>query len=94
MLHQPAKQLGVENSSKKKANLGILFFFIYLFFYGGFVVIGVFNYELFAHEVAGGINIALVYGMGLILFAVVLGIIYNFLCSRYEDNMNEKEENI
>lgn len=93
MRHEPAEQLGFENASKKKANLGILFFFIYLFFYGGFVVIGVLNYELFAYELAGGINIALVYGMGLILFAVLLGIIYNFLCSRYEDDMNEKEGN-
>ncbi len=48
-----------------------------------FMVMGVVNYELVAHEVVGGLNIALVYGMGLILFAVVLGIIYNFLCSRY-----------
>ena len=93
MHHGPAATLTPDYASKKKASLGIIFFFIYLFFYGGFVLIGVLNYELFAREIAGGINIALVYGMSLIAFAVLLGMLYNFLCSRYEDDMNEKEGN-
>ena len=78
-------------ASEKKAKLGIKFFFLYLFFYAGFVAIGVLNYELLAYEVIGGINLAIFYGIGLILFAVLLGILYNFLCSRYEDDMNGKE---
>lgn len=90
MHHQPSSPLEIENSSQKKARLGILFFFIYLFFYAGFVLIGVFNYELLANDI-GGINIALIYGIGLIVFAVVLGVLYNFLCSRYEDQMNDRE---
>ncbi len=93
MRHGPAAELSDDNASEKKANLGIIFFFIYFLLYGGFVAIGVFNYELLAHEFAGGVNLALVYGMGLIGFAVILGMLYNFLCSRYEDDMNEKEGN-
>ncbi|WP_207493650.1 DUF485 domain-containing protein [Aridibaculum aurantiacum] len=92
MRHEPAVVLDEDLAAKRKASLGIRFFFIYLFFYAGFVIIGVFNYELLATEVAGGINLALVYGIGLILFAVILGIIYNFLCSRYEDEMNKEGE--
>ena len=80
-------------ASEKKAKLGIKFFFIYLLFYAGFVAIGVFNYELLAYEVIGGVNLAVFYGIGLILFAVLLGILYNFLCSNYEDDMNGKEAN-
>ena len=91
MLHQPAKKLEIENASKKKAALGVKFFFIYLFFYTGFVIIGVVNYELLAFEVSGGLNLALVYGIGLIVFAVFLGILYNFYCSKYEDEMNTGE---
>ncbi len=80
-------------ASEKKAKLGIQFFFIYLFLYAGFVAIGVLNYELLAYEVFRGLNLAIFYGFGLIVFAVLLGILYNFLCSRYEDEMNGVESN-
>ncbi len=43
-------------------------------------------------EVVAGLNLALFYGIGLIIFAVFLGIIYNYLCSRYEDDMNKEEQ--
>ena len=81
----------VDHASEKKAKLGIWFFFLYLFFYAGFVAIGVLNYELLAVEVFRGINLAVFYGIGLIVFAVLLGLLYNFLCTRYEDKMNVRE---
>lgn len=90
MLHKPAVELGVDNAAKKKARLGVWFFFIYLLFYAGFVAIGVLNYELLATQVVAGLNLAIFYGMGLIIFAVLLGILYNYYCSRYEDELNEK----
>lgn len=83
-----------DNASGKKAALGIKFFFIYLFFYVGFVALGVFNYELLAVGVFKGINLALFYGIGLIVFAVLLGVLYNYLCTRYEDQMNKMEDAI
>ena len=78
----------LDYASDKKAKLGIQFFFIYLILYAGFVAIGVLNYELLAYEVFRGLNLAIFYGFGLILFAVLLGILYNYLCSKYEDEMN------
>ena len=81
----------VDNAAEKKAKLGIKFFFLYFLFYAGFVAIGVLNYELLAAEVFKGINLAVFYGVGLIVFAVLLGILYNFLCTRYEDKMNVRE---
>ncbi|WP_207424866.1 DUF485 domain-containing protein [Desertivirga brevis] len=92
MHHGPAVELGVDNASKKKAKLGVRFFFLYLFFYAGFVAIGVLNYELLSKEVIAGLNLALFYGIGLILFAVILGILYNNFCSRYEDELNKEEK--
>ena len=95
MLHKNDTPVKEDYASKKKARLGIIFFFIYLFFYGGFVTIGVVNYELLATDTIGGLNLATLYGISLIVFAVLLGILYNFYCSRYEDNaereMEEKE---
>lgn len=77
---------------KRKTRLGIYFFFLYFLFYAGFVAIGVLNYELLEYEVIGGVNLAIFYGIGLILFAVILGIVYNFLCSRYEDAKEEEDQ--
>lgn len=92
-MHQNSKpDPQADLASSKKAKLGILFFFIYFIFYAGFVAIGVLNYELLAREVFWEINLAIFYGMALILFAVLLGILYNFLCSRIEDRLNGKEE--
>lgn len=74
-----------ESLTKRKSALGVRLFFIYLIFYAGFVLIGVFQYELLAVQVLGGLNLALAYGIGLIVFAVILGVIYNYYCTRYED---------
>ncbi len=93
MLHEPnTHPQNSDPSSGKKARLGIIFFFIYLFFYGGFVAIGVVNYELLAIDTLGGLNLATLYGLGLIVFAVLLGMLYNFFCSRYEDQMEQAEK--
>ena len=72
MNHGPAVELGVDHASSKKAKLGVLFFFIYLIFYTGFVVIGVVNYELLSDEFAFGLSLAIFYGIGLIIFSVAV----------------------
>lgn len=81
-----------ESLTKRKAGLGIRLFFIYLICYAGFVVIGVFQYELLAIQVLGGLNLALAYGIGLIVFAVVLGVVYNYYCTKYEDEEEAAQE--
>ena len=91
MNHGPAVELGVDHASAKKARLGVMFFFIYFIFYAGFVIIGVINYELLGEEFALGLSLALFYGVGLIVFAVLLGMLYNYLCTRYEDDLNKEE---
>lgn len=72
--------------SQKKAKLGVIFFVIYSFFYAGFVLIGVFNYELLSLQVMEGVNLAVMYGIALIVFAVLLGVLYNYFCSKYENS--------
>lgn len=94
MNHGPAVEMGVDHASSKKARLGVLCFFIYFIFYTGFVVIGVVNYELLSQEFAFGLSLALFYGVGLIVFAVLLGILYNFFCTRYENLLNKEEKTV
>lgn len=77
--------------TQQKSKLGVRLFFIYLFCYAGFVILGVFKYELLATTVFAGLNLAIAYGIGLIIFAVVLGVIYNYYCTKYENDAEEQE---
>ncbi len=73
---------GVDESSIHNARLGIVFFLFYFLLYAGFVAIVTFKYEWMARPMLGGLNLAIVYGMGLILAAIVMAIIYMLLCKR------------
>lgn len=64
-------------------------FFAYTIIYAGFVLIGLTNPELMGLEVIYKQNLAIVYGFGLILLAIIMGFIYNYLCTRLEDKMNK-----
>ncbi len=90
MKHEPAVKLGVDRAIKKKTRLGVILFIVYSLVYAGFVAIGVANYELMGEIVLGNQNLAVVYGFGLIVFAIILGIIYNAICTRYENKMNKE----
>jgi uncharacterized membrane protein (DUF485 family) len=62
-----------------KANrIGLLLFVIYLAGYAGFMYLAAFKSSLLAKEALAGINLAVVYGMTLIVGAFVLAIIYLF----------------
>ncbi len=90
MDHGPAVELGADYAQKKKAKLGIWLFFVYLIVYGTFVGICVANYEKMGEIVLGQQNLAVVYGFGLIILAVLMGLIYNAICTRYENKMNKE----
>ena len=91
MLHDPANPIGPDKAAAKKARLGVKMFLFYTLIYAGFVLIGLTRPELMGLEVAGGQNLAIVYGFGLILLAIVMGFIYNYLSTRMEDNRNKNQ---
>ena len=91
MDHGPAVELGVDLASKKKTKLGIWLFILYTIVYGIFVAIGVANYEAMSNLVLGNQNLAVVFGFGLIVLAIVMGLIYNWLCTGYENKMNKED---
>lgn len=92
MDHGPAVELGVDHAVKKKTKLGVILFFIYLIIYAGFVAIGVADYTLMGKIVLGNQNLAVVYGFGLIIFAILLGLFYNWRCTKYENLMNKEDK--
>jgi putative solute:sodium symporter small subunit len=91
MLHGPAVELGKDKSVAKKTRLGVVMFAIYMVVYIGFVLIGTLFPKILGAKFIGGQNLAFLYGMGLIVLAVIMGLIYNFLCTRLEDKLNKEE---
>ncbi len=90
MLHEPASQSGPDPASEYKARLGVWMFILYCVVYAGFVVINLVSPAAMERTVLWGMNLAVVYGMGLIVFAVVLAIIYDLACRRRESAPSDK----
>ncbi len=89
MIHEPATKIETDNAASKKAKLGVRLFIVYTLVYSGFVIIGLTKPELMGLELMGGQNIAIIYGFGLIVLAIVMGFIYNYFCTKMEDKMNK-----
>jgi uncharacterized membrane protein (DUF485 family) len=67
-----------------KQNLGILLCVIYALAYAGFVIISIYDVTLMDKVVPFGLNLAAFYGVGLIVFALMLAMIYSIACTRKE----------
>jgi uncharacterized membrane protein (DUF485 family) len=91
MLHEPAAQGGEDYASGYKMRVGVLMFLLYAAVYAGFVAINVVKPVLMETRVVFGLNLAVVYGFGLIILALVLALIYNRLCAARERAVNPKE---
>jgi uncharacterized membrane protein (DUF485 family) len=89
MGHGPSTEWGKDNAVKYKTRIGIILFAIYGIVYAGFIIINTVNPQLMGTKLFGGVNLAIYYGIGLIIFAIVLGIFYNFLCTRKENELNK-----
>jgi uncharacterized membrane protein (DUF485 family) len=88
MGHGPAVKLGKDNAAGYKTRLGIWMFIFYTLCYGSFVAINSVKPTLFEMTI-GGLNLAVVYGIGLIVFAFILALIYNSLCTKAELRLNK-----
>jgi uncharacterized membrane protein (DUF485 family) len=84
MDHGPSTDWGDDKAAAYKTRLGLWMFLIYCIVYAGFVVMNSVRPDLMARLV-GGMNLAIVYGFGLIVLALVMAFIYNALSSRAEE---------
>jgi uncharacterized membrane protein (DUF485 family) len=92
MHHEPAVELGRDLSIPKKTRLGVILFIVYLAIYTGFVVIGSLFTDSLSVRVFSDLNLAVFYGMALIILAAVLGLFYNYFCTQYEKQMNREDK--
>jgi uncharacterized membrane protein (DUF485 family) len=82
--------MSIHHGVAKNARLGLVMFFIYLIFYGGFVYLSAFNAEVMAAHAFAGVNVAVVYGFGLIALALVMALIYLKLAHPVGDTPHEE----
>ena len=85
ILPAPAFFSEVTMNSRNSRN-GLILFAVYLLFYGGFVVINAFDPASMERTPIAGLNLAVLYGFGLIIGAVVLSAIYGVLCGDASGN--------
>ena len=80
--HNPSDSSGARDAhaAARHRRYGLVLFAIYLVIYSGFVWLNAFRPELAEVPLVAGINVAIVYGFGLIIAAFVLAIFYGWLC--------------
>ena len=62
--------------------MGVILFVVYVLLYGGFMVLSAFWPEVMSKPVLRGANLAVVYGLVLILAALVLALVYMKVCRK------------
>ena len=93
--HGPPTEWKNEKSEGFKSKLGLIMFGAYTTVYLVFVFLCVLSPKLVAAKI-GGLNLAVVYGFGLILVAIVQALVYNYICSKREktDKIADKKESV
>ncbi len=69
-----------DTSVAYNARLGVVLFLLYFLFYAGFIYMSAFDRERMAADAFGGVNLAVVYGFGLIFMAFLLALVYMAMC--------------
>ena len=92
MLHEPANTpQEKDHAVAYKTRLGVQMFIFYALVYAGFVLINIIKPVLMEQRVVFGLNLAVVYGFGLIILSLIMALIYNVLCVRKERALNGRE---
>ena len=77
-------------AEKSNAKLGLFLFAAYLLLYAGFVLTNAFAPSAMEQIVWAGLNLAVVYGFGLIFAAFLLALVYGVLCKREPSAKSER----
>jgi uncharacterized membrane protein (DUF485 family) len=76
----------------RAARYGLWLCGLYVLLYAGFIALTVFGTDVMARPVAWGLNLAIVYGWGLIAAAMVLALVYAALCRRFASAPRRAED--
>lgn len=64
----------------RNARIGMILFAVYLVLYGGFVFLNALAPAAMEVRPFAGVNLAILYGFGLIVAALALALLYGWLC--------------
>lgn len=67
-------------ATSRQSRYGLVLFFAYVILYGLFVYLSAFRADIMATRPFGGVNLGVLYGLGLIIAAIVLALIYMLIC--------------
>ncbi len=74
------------------SKLGMVLFSIYLVLYIGFVLLNAFYAESMELKPIAGVNLAILYGFGLIIAALILALTYGFFSKTDESTTDRSED--
>ncbi|QDV44108.1 hypothetical protein Enr13x_39700 [Stieleria neptunia] len=80
----------LSDTQRSNARLGLWLFAVYLVLYLGFVFLSAFAADVMERPVLAGLNLAIVYGFGLIVGALVMALLYGVLCK--SEPLNESTD--
>ncbi len=94
-MHGKGTEWKKDNASTLKELLGKWLCLLYCIVYAGFILVNVVSPKFMGIDF-GSLNVAIVYGFGLIIFAIILAFIYNHVSTHAEEilNDNESEEEV
>jgi uncharacterized membrane protein (DUF485 family) len=92
MDHEPSTDWGEDKSIPKKTKLGLILFAIYAVIYGAFIAINTIAPKAMGIKVILGLNLAVVYGFSLIILPIIMGLVYNWICTGYEKEALKNKE--
>ena len=90
MEHGPPTEWQEDKSEGFKTKLGLIMVAFFTIVYFAFIILAVTNPQAMANDV-GSLNVAVVYGFGIIILAIIQALIYNFVCSRHERGNGDSE---
>ena len=92
MLHEPAVPAGRDPAFAYKRRLGVILFFVYAAIYSAFVILNLVAPSVMDATLFAGLNVAVIYGFGLILLALILALAYNRACGKKEATLAEPQK--
>ena len=78
----------------RNARLGIGLFVVYLVLYGAYVFLNAFSAQTMEITPFAGVNLAILFGFGLNIAALVLALLYGALCDAGDTTDQEKEADL